>query len=84
MKKIKVLFGDPRHNTVGVHSNFVPINIGYIAEFLKKEIKDIEIELQLATDPEEIFSLLENWKPDILALSNYIWNSGLSYRLCIY
>ena len=84
MKKIKVLFGDPRHNTVGVHSNFVPINIGYIGEFLKKEIKDIEIELQLATDPEEVFALLENWKPDIIGISNYVWNSYLSNSICEY
>ena len=84
MNNIKILLGDPRHNTVGVHSNNVPINIGYIGEFIKKEIKDINIELTLATDPEEIFTLLENWKPDIIGISNYIWNSELSHSICKY
>ena len=84
MNKIKILLGDPRHNTVGVHSNNVPINIGYIGEFIKKEIKDIKLELQLATNPEEIFTLLENWKPDIIGLSNYVWNAGLSNSICKY
>ena len=56
MKKIKILLGDPRHYTVGAHSNFVPINIGYIGTFLKKEIKKVDIELKLEVVPEKIFS----------------------------
>ena len=35
MRKIKILLSDPRHNTKGLHNSFVPINIGYIAAFLK-------------------------------------------------
>ena len=31
MKKIRILLVDPRHDTVGTHSNYVPINIAYIA-----------------------------------------------------
>ena len=53
MNKLKILLGDPRHNTVGVHSSYLPINIGYIGSFLKKTIKDIDIELELATDPKD-------------------------------
>jgi hypothetical protein len=30
MKKLKILMADPRHDTVGAHSNYVPIGIGYI------------------------------------------------------
>ena len=84
MKKLKILLGDPRHFTVGVHSSFVPINIGYIASFLKNEIKDIDIEIELEVDPEKIFSKLDKWKPDILGLSNYVWNSSLSNWICEY
>ena len=40
MNKLKILLADPRHSTVGIHSNFVPINIGYIGSFIKKEVKD--------------------------------------------
>lgn len=85
MKNIKILLGDPRHNTRGTHSNYVPIGIGYIGEFLKSEIKKAaKVELKLATNPEEIFKLLENWKPDIIGLSNYVWNAGLSNSICKY
>ena len=59
MKKIKILLGDPRHSTVGSHSNFVPIGIGYIGSNLKKQFEksNNEIELKLATDPREIFKI---------------------------
>ena len=87
MENLKILLGHPGHNTVGAHSNFVPINIGYIASFLKKKIDEIggiNIDLKLATDPEEIFTLLEEWKPNVVGLSNYVWNSALSYSVCKY
>ena len=35
---MKILLCDPRHDTVGTHSNYVPINIGYIATYLKKDL----------------------------------------------
>ena len=84
MDNIKILLADPRHNTRGLHSSFVPINIGFIGEFLKKEIKNINVELELAVEPDEIFKLLRNWKPDIIGVSNYIWNSSLSNLVCEY
>ena len=44
MKKIKVLLADPRHETVGTHSYFVPIGIGYIGSNLLKEFKNNNLE----------------------------------------
>ena len=84
MKKIKILLGDPRHDTVGAHSNFVPIGIGYIGSNLIKQFenKEYKIELKLETDATKIFSLLKKWKPDIVGISNYVWNSDLSYLIC--
>ena len=85
MENIKIILADPRHNTVGAHSNVVPIGIGYIGSHLINQFKDSKenkLEVKLSTDPDEIFNLLEKWKPDIIALSNYIWNSGLSNAIC--
>ena len=84
MKKIKILLGDPRHYTVGVHTNHVPIGIGYIGSNLIKQFenKEYKIELKLEADATKIFSLLKKWKPDIIGISNYIWNSDLSYLIC--
>ena len=79
---IKVLLCDPRHNTRGLHSSYVPINIGYIGSYLKKEFKNIE--LILSADTNETFDLIKNWKPNIIGVSNYIWNSSLSNLICEY
>jgi len=84
MKKLKILLGDPRHNTVGAHSYFVPIGIGYIGSNLLKKFGKENIELRLSVNPEEIFNSLDEWKPDIIGISNYIWNSEISRFICEY
>jgi radical SAM superfamily enzyme YgiQ (UPF0313 family) len=84
MKELKVLFGDLRHYTIGVHSSFVPVGIGYIATYLEKIIPDIKFKFKFVVHPDEALNLIDEWKPDILGLSNYIWNSNLSYRVCEY
>jgi len=84
MKKVKILLADPRHKTVGTHSYFVPIGIGYIGSNLLKKFKENNLELKLSVDPDEIFDLLKNWKPDIAGISNYVWNAHLSYTMCEY
>ena len=48
MKKIKVLLADPRHETVGTHSYFVPIGIGYIGSNLLKEFKNNNLQIDLS------------------------------------
>ena len=84
MKIIKILLSDPRHSTVGSHSNFIPINIGYIASYIKNELKDFDVKINLTTDTVETFDLIKNWKPDVIALSNYVWNASLSNSICKY
>ena len=79
---MKILLGDPRHNTVGAHSYFVPIGIGYIGSNILEQFKNHNVELKLCTDSNEIFVLLEKWKPDIIGISHYIWNSSLSNLIC--
>tara|TARA_Y100000294_G_scaffold177493_1_gene203037 strand:- start:155 stop:2284 length:2130 start_codon:yes stop_codon:yes gene_type:complete len=82
MKKIKVLLADPRHKTVGAHSYITPIGIGYIGSNLLKEFKDYNLDLKLSIDTDEIFDLLEKWKPDVIGISNYVWNQHLSNIIC--
>jgi|TARA_B100001964_G_scaffold75087_1_gene85359 radical SAM superfamily enzyme YgiQ (UPF0313 family) len=85
MDNLKVLLGDPRYDTVLVHSNYVPIGIGYIGSYLKKKLENtVNVELKISTQPEEIFDLLDNWKPDVIGISNYMWNSSMSNLICNY
>jgi radical SAM superfamily enzyme YgiQ (UPF0313 family) len=84
MKELKVLLGDLRHHTVGSHSSYVPVGVGYISTYLQRSIPSINFKIQIVTNTDEAFDLIDNWKPDILGFSSYIWNSNLSYRACEY
>jgi radical SAM superfamily enzyme YgiQ (UPF0313 family) len=84
MTKLKVLLGDLRHHTIGVHSAYVPVGIGYIAAYFEKILAPQAFEIKILTHPDEALDLIDQWKPDILGLSSYVWNSNLSYRVCEY
>ena len=84
MKELKVLLCDLRHHTIGVHSTYVPVGIGYIATYFEKMLAPQAFEIKILTHPDEALDLIDQWKPDILGLSSYIWNSNLSYRICEY
>ena len=84
MKQIKILLGDPRHSTVGTHSNWMPVGVGYIGSNLINEFKNNKIELKIETEPEKTFDAIEKWKPDIIGMANYMWNSDLSNFICTF
>ena len=84
MKKIKVLLADPRHHTIGLHSTYVPVGVGYIGTYLKKIIPSQNFEIKISVNPNEILDLIDDWKPNVLGFSSYVWNSNLSYRCCEY
>ena len=84
MNKIKVLLTDPRHHTIGVHSTYVPVAIGYIATYLIRTLPDFDFEIKLSVNPDEVLDLIDDWKPNIIGSSSYVWNSNLAYRLCEY
>ena len=60
MEIIKVLLGDPRHHTAGLHSTYVPVGIGYIATYLTAIIPAQNFELKIAVDPDETLNLIDD------------------------
>ena len=70
--------GDLRHRTLGRHSVFMPIGIGYIGAYAKSRLGEEGIDLCLYEDPDEILEAIETWRPKVLALANYCWNSQVS------
>lgn len=75
-RKLKIALGDIRHNTLSRHSVFMPIGISYIASYTLAHTKQVEI--RLYDDPYLLIKDIDNWKPDVIGLSNYCWNSELS------
>ena len=75
--KYSIALADLRHKTVGRHSSYMPIAIGYVGSYAKSLCKD-QTEFSLFTDSDKLVPKLKTGKVDILGLSNYIWNADLS------
>lgn len=59
-----------------------PLNVGYIASYLKKKIPDVNIEI--FKDPKLLLERISILPPDVLGLSNYDWNTNLNVPILKY
>jgi radical SAM superfamily enzyme YgiQ (UPF0313 family) len=77
---MKVFLGDLVHSggTSGIWT--MPLNIGYVAEFVAKYL-GTDIEFALFKHPEELIEAIETEKPDAIGLSYYVWNTNLNQRI---
>ena len=57
----------------------IPLNVGYIAAYLKKTLPDVEIEI--FKEPKKLMDRISERSPDILGLSHYEWNSNLNLAI---
>tara|TARA_Y100000590_G_scaffold468770_1_gene653022 strand:- start:1285 stop:3399 length:2115 start_codon:yes stop_codon:yes gene_type:complete len=80
MNPLKVYLCDLTHETVILVSDTIPLNIGYIGSYAKK-IHGEKIDISLFKYPEKAIDAIKKNPPDVLALSNYSWNSLLSERV---
>jgi len=71
---------DLTHDTLVLVSDTIPINIGFIGAYAKKIFGD-DIEISFFKYPPSVIEAIENAPPDVIALSNYSWNSKLSERI---
>ena len=76
-KKLKIFLCDLTYDTIILVSDTIPINIGFIGSYIKKKFGD-QIDLSLFKYPSEVIKEIKLNPPDMLALSNYSWNSNLS------
>jgi radical SAM superfamily enzyme YgiQ (UPF0313 family) len=83
-RPVKIALGDLRHQTIGRHSTYVPIGIGYIGSYNLSQFAPGSIDLRLFTDPDEILQDIDLWRPDIVGVANYCWNSQLASLICRY
>ena len=77
---LKIGLIDLSHNTLGVHTNTVPLGLGLIAGYLKKQVRG-EFDIRIFKDARRFASALKNWRPDVLGLSQYSWNSNLNFHM---
>ena len=74
---MRIALGDLRHRTLGRHSVLMPLGIGLIASYLKKNMQK-EVDIRLYEDPTKLLREINIWKPGIIGLSNYMWNAELN------
>ena len=77
MKPLKVYLCDLTHETVILVSDTIPVNIGYVGAYAKKIHSDL-IDLSFFKYPKIAIEAIKENPPDVIALSNYSWNSLLS------
>ncbi|MFC1807510.1 B12-binding domain-containing radical SAM protein [Candidatus Omnitrophota bacterium] len=78
-RTLKIALGELRHRTIGRHSSLMPLGISLIAAFLKSQMNEV-VDIRLYEDPEEFFNDVDCWKPDIVGLTNFMWNAELNRR----
>ena len=77
---MKIYLGDLTYDTVTISAESIPLNIGFVAAYCKKQFgKNVELTLFKYID--ELENAIKENPPDILALSNYVWNRNLSYEI---
>lgn len=80
MHPLRVYLCDLTHDTVILVSDTIPINIGYVGAYAKKEHGDL-LDISLFKYPDSAIEAIKKDPPDVLALSNYSWNSLLSEKV---
>ncbi|MEE9296599.1 MAG: radical SAM protein [Phycisphaerae bacterium] len=77
---VSVYLADLRHNFSGVLANdCMPLCVGYLKAVMDRDLP--EARSRLFAYPERLQAAVEDEPPDVLMLSNYMWNEMLSFSL---
>ncbi len=75
---VRIMLGDLSYLNDWTHAvQFVPLNIGYLAAFLRNTFGP-EICVSLHKDPHELLSMADACQPHMVGLSTYFWNTDLN------
>ena len=77
-RKLRIFLGDLVHNYIYSRDIWtVPLNVANIAAYVRRFYGQ-DVDIRLFKFPDNLLNELKKSPPDVLALSNYIWNSELS------
>lgn len=76
-KPINIALLDLNHMTMGVHTNTVPLGLGLIAHYLKNNLAG-DFDIRIFKNPARFLEGVKNWQPQILGITQYVWNSELN------
>jgi len=81
VKKLNVFLADLTHTETCIVSENIPLNLGLIKSYVIKRFGS-EVDVTLYKYPEQFLKAINENKPDILGVSNYVWNSNISEWAC--
>lgn len=71
-------FADLTHTAQGIHAKTFPLGAGLVVAYTKHQLGKL-FDINLFKFPHDLESAFMNKKPDLLCMSNYAWNTQLSY-----
>ena len=75
-----IYLADLRHNFSGVLANdCMPLGVAYVKAVLDRDLPEAASS-RLFAYPDRLLEALEREPPDVLMLSNYMWNEALSFH----
>lgn len=78
MKRCLIYLADPIHNYISSRDNWmIPLNALSISSYTKSIFGD-KVDIRVFKFPDLVMDAIEKEPPDIIGVSNYIWNSELS------
>ena len=79
MSATRVFLGDLRYDHAGVLANdCMPLGIAYMKAVMDAENAPEDVQSRLFVYPDKLLAALKEDPPDVLMLSNYVWNESLS------
>jgi radical SAM superfamily enzyme YgiQ (UPF0313 family) len=74
-----VYLADLRYNYSGVLANdCMPLGVAYMKAVMDRDLP--EVQSRLFAYPDRLWDALQENQPDVLMLSNYLWNEALSFH----
>ena len=77
---IKIYLADLTYDTVVLQTAVFPLNVGYIASYCKKRF-GAKVDITLFKYIDELDRAINESPPDILGMSNYVWNHRVSLEM---
>ena len=76
MKPVKIYLADLTYDTVAISTESMPLNVGYVASYCISQFGS-NVEIKIFKYLDKLDKAIKESPPDILALSNYVWNQNL-------
>lgn len=78
---VKVYLADLRYNYSGVLANdCMPLGVAYMKAVMDRD--EPEFSSRLFVYPDRLMEAIAKDPPDVLMVSNYVWNEELSFHIC--